>query len=88
MSVRDRLIISAVELLQTHGVAGTAVSDLLERSDTARQSIDTDFPGGKNALITAAVTMCLAAHDTEPLDHVAGHLDTLLRAHLIPVRVD
>lgn len=55
-SVRQRLIGSAVELVQRHGVAGTSVADLLERSGVSRRSIYLHFPGGKNALITASVS--------------------------------
>ncbi|MEE2058481.1 TetR/AcrR family transcriptional regulator [Rhodococcus artemisiae] len=54
-SVRERLIGSAVELVQRHGVAGTSVADLLERSGVARRSVYLHFPGGKNELITASV---------------------------------
>lgn len=55
-SVRERLISSAVELVQRHGVAGTSVADLLERSGVSRRSIYLHFPEGKNALITASVS--------------------------------
>jgi len=55
-SVRDRLINSAVELLQRHGVAGTSVAGLLEHSGVARRSIYLHFPAGKCELITASVT--------------------------------
>lgn len=54
-SVRERLIGSAVELVQRHGVAGTSVADLLERSGVARRSIYLHFPGGKSELIAACV---------------------------------
>lgn len=55
-SVRERLISSTVELVQRHGVAGTSIADLLERSGVARRSIYLHFPGGKNELIAASVT--------------------------------
>ncbi|MGY0497426.1 TetR/AcrR family transcriptional regulator [Nocardia sp. FBN12] len=54
-SVRERLIGSAVELLQRRGVAGTSIADLLERSGVARRSIYIHFPDGKNELITVSV---------------------------------
>jgi len=52
---RDRLINSATELVQRHGVAGTSVADLLERSGAARRSIYLHFPGGMSELITTSV---------------------------------
>jgi len=55
-SVRDRLINSAVGLVQRHGVAGTSVAHLLEHSGVARRSIYLHFPQGKTELITSAVT--------------------------------
>lgn len=54
-SARDRLIDSAVELVQRHGVAGTSVAGLLERSAAARRSIYVHFPGGMSELITTSV---------------------------------
>lgn len=52
---RRRLIESAIELIRRQGVAGTAVSDLIEQSGTARQSIYKNFPGGKIELIEESV---------------------------------
>ncbi len=52
---RGRLITSAIELIRRRGVAGTAVSDLLEHSGTARQSIYKHFPDGKSELIEESV---------------------------------
>ncbi|VFA91140.1 Uncharacterized HTH-type transcriptional regulator yxaF [Nocardia farcinica] len=54
-SARQRLIDSTIELVRTHGVAGTAVADLLTHSGTARQSIYQHFPGGKTELVAEAV---------------------------------
>lgn len=54
-SVRSRLVNAAVELLQRRGAAGTSVSELIERSCTARRSIYQHFPGGKSQLLAAAV---------------------------------
>ncbi|WP_182346271.1 TetR/AcrR family transcriptional regulator [Tomitella gaofuii] len=55
-SVRERLIRSAVELVQRHGVAGTSISELLTHSDVSRRSVYLHFPGGKNELIAASVS--------------------------------
>ncbi|MFC4377335.1 TetR/AcrR family transcriptional regulator [Nocardia halotolerans] len=52
---RGRLITSAIALIRRRGVAGTAVSDLLEHSGTARQSIYKHFPDGKSELIEESV---------------------------------
>ncbi len=51
---RERLIRTTVELIQSRGVSGVAVTELLDRSGTARQSIYTHFPQGKNQLIEAS----------------------------------
>ncbi|WP_378737990.1 TetR/AcrR family transcriptional regulator [Nocardia brasiliensis] len=51
---RERLIDAAIRLVQERGVQGTGISDLLDRSSTARQSIYQYFPGGKDELIAAA----------------------------------
>ncbi|GAA5070890.1 TetR/AcrR family transcriptional regulator [Nocardia iowensis] len=51
---RERLIDAAIRLVQERGVQGTGISDLLDRSSTARQSIYQHFPGGKDELIAAA----------------------------------
>lgn len=48
---RERLIDSAVKLVQRNGVAGTGVAELVEHSKTARGSIYSHFPGGKEELI-------------------------------------
>ncbi|MEV0367345.1 TetR/AcrR family transcriptional regulator [Nocardia fusca] len=54
-AARARLIDSAVRLIRSRGVAGTAVSDLLADSGTARRSIYMHFPGGKAQLIEESV---------------------------------
>ncbi len=71
-SVRERLISSAVELLQRRGVAGTSIADLLERSGVARRSIYLQFPGGKNELITASVA--------EAGDRISSYIENLVLA--------
>ncbi|TDZ76889.1 TetR/AcrR family transcriptional regulator [Mycobacteroides salmoniphilum] len=48
---RERLIRSAITLVQRNGVAGTGLAELLEHSKTARGSIYSHFPGGKEELI-------------------------------------
>ncbi|SER73779.1 DNA-binding transcriptional regulator, AcrR family [Mycobacterium sp. 88mf] len=51
---RERLIQSAIELMREYGVHATGLSDLLERSNTARGSIYQHFPGGKTELMEQA----------------------------------
>lgn len=48
---RERLVHTTIELLRSQGVSGVGVAELLDRSGTARQSIYTHFPQGKNQLI-------------------------------------
>ncbi|MEU6560331.1 TetR/AcrR family transcriptional regulator [Nocardia nova] len=54
MGARDRLITSAVELLSSHGVAGTGIAQLLDRSGISRRSVYLNFPGGKSELVAEA----------------------------------
>ncbi|OHV01445.1 TetR/AcrR family transcriptional regulator [Mycobacterium talmoniae] len=54
MAARDRLIASAIALLQRNGVAGTGIAELLKHSGIARRSVYLNFPGGKAELIAAA----------------------------------
>lgn len=53
---RERLLATAADLIREHGVAGTGLTALLERSRTARGSIYQHFPRGKDDLVGAAVT--------------------------------
>jgi AcrR family transcriptional regulator len=48
---RQRLISAAIELVRERGVEGAGLTDLLERSSSARRSIYQHFPGGKLELI-------------------------------------
>lgn len=48
---RERLVASAIELVRRRGVAGTGLTELLERSGAARRSIYQHFPRGKAELI-------------------------------------
>lgn len=51
---RERLIQSAIELMREYGVHATGLSDLLDRSNTARGSIYQHFPAGKTELMEQA----------------------------------
>ncbi|WP_375425284.1 TetR/AcrR family transcriptional regulator [uncultured Friedmanniella sp.] len=52
--VRDRMIESAVELLQRRGLAGMSFTEVLAASGGARGAIYHHFPGGKEQLARAA----------------------------------
>lgn len=54
MSARDRLVVTAIDLIRRQGVAATGLSQLLERSGAARRSLYLNFPGGKAELIADA----------------------------------
>ncbi|WP_285029012.1 TetR family transcriptional regulator [Mycolicibacterium sp. lyk4-40-TYG-92] len=54
MSARDRLVVTAIDLIRRQGVAGTGLSQLLERSGAARRSLYLNFPGGKAELVADA----------------------------------
>ncbi|WP_166907736.1 TetR/AcrR family transcriptional regulator [Mycobacterium sp. DL440] len=51
---RERLIQGAIELMRERGVHATGLSDLLDRSNTARGSIYQHFPAGKTELMEQA----------------------------------
>lgn len=51
---RERLIISAIQLVRARGVDGTGLTELLEHSRTARRSIYQHFPGGKAELVATS----------------------------------
>ncbi len=50
---RQRLIATAIAMVQERGVHATGLSDLLRRSSAARNSIYQHFPGGKTELMVA-----------------------------------
>ncbi len=62
MGARDRLIASAVDLLGSHGVAGTGIAQLLDRSGISRRSVYLNFPGGKSELIAEATRVAGATY--------------------------
>ncbi|MGU3499633.1 TetR/AcrR family transcriptional regulator [Mycobacterium sp. C31M] len=73
MQARDRLVTSAIELIRRNGVAGTGLSLLLERSETARRSLYLNFPGGKSELIADA-TVAAGTVIGEAIDSLAATL--------------
>jgi TetR/AcrR family transcriptional regulator, lmrAB and yxaGH operons repressor len=68
---RDRLIATAITMVQERGVHATGLSDLLRRSAAARNSIYQHFPGGKTELMVA-VTDAAAAATARRIDRLAA----------------
>jgi TetR/AcrR family transcriptional repressor of lmrAB and yxaGH operons len=52
---RQKMVESAVALLALHGLEGTALRDVIERSGAPRGSIYHHFPDGKGQLVEAAI---------------------------------
>src|SRR3954449_5436196 len=52
---RQKMVLSAVQLLREEGVARTGFRDVVEHSGTPRGSIAHHFPGGKRQLVGEAV---------------------------------
>ncbi len=80
---RERLIISAIQLVRARGVDGTGLTELLEHSGTARRSIYQHFPGGKSELIAtstgaAGAWLRRALRDLEGQGEVASLVRTLV----------
>ncbi|MCF8610515.1 TetR/AcrR family transcriptional regulator [Gordonia sp. HY285] len=60
-AAKARLVRATTELMRRHGVAGTAVSEILSDSGAARRSIYLNFPGGKSQLVTEATRVAGAS---------------------------
>ncbi|GAA4642243.1 TetR/AcrR family transcriptional regulator [Gordonia humi] len=76
-AVKDRLIRATTELMRRHGVAGTAVAEILSTSGAARRSIYLNFPNGKSELVTEATrvageSMAVALADIVASDDPIG----------------
>ena len=69
---RDRLLDTAVDLLQRQGYHGTGLNELLERSGAPRGSLYHYFPGGKEQIGAEAIARAGG--------QVAGAVEHLLRA--------
>lgn len=54
MTARDRLVLSTIDLMRRHGVAGTGIAAILERGHVSRRSIYLNFPDGKTELVQEA----------------------------------
>ena len=74
MSARDRLVVTAIDLIRRRGVAGTGLSQLLERSGTARRSLYLNFPAGKAELVAEATASAGRAM-ADVIDGMLNELD-------------
>jgi TetR/AcrR family transcriptional repressor of lmrAB and yxaGH operons len=91
-TAREKLIVAAVGLIRTHGVPGTTVADLLQRSGVARRSLYLNFPAGRQELIEEASRLAgagmseglsaLLSTVDSPIDAVAAFVD-LMRDGLV-----
>src|SRR6187399_477784 len=84
------MIESAVILLATRGLQGTAFSDVVERSGAPRGSIYHHFPAGKDELVEAAIHLAgeralgvLDAVDGQPPRAVTAFFLDVWRAVLV-----
>jgi TetR/AcrR family transcriptional regulator, lmrAB and yxaGH operons repressor len=87
---RRKMIESAVTLLATRGLQGTAFSDVLARSGAPRGSIYHHFPEGKDQLVDAAIELAgdralrvLDAVQDSPPKEVTGFFLDLWREVLV-----
>ena len=74
-SSRERLLDSAVDLLQRQGYRGTGLNELLERSGAPRGSLYHYFPGGKEQIGAEAIARAggqVAGGDRAPAAGQAG----------------
>jgi AcrR family transcriptional regulator len=55
-SPRERIVYAAAQSVRERGVSGTALRDVVERARAPRGSLQHYFPGGKDQLITEAIT--------------------------------
>lgn len=55
ISVRERMVRSAADLIRTKGVSGTSLREVVAHADAPRGSLQHYFPGGKDQLVTEAL---------------------------------
>ncbi len=55
VGTRDRMLLSAVELIRERGVAGATIDAILARSDAPRGSVYYHFPGGRSQIISESI---------------------------------
>ncbi|MFK4270267.1 TetR/AcrR family transcriptional regulator [Streptomyces milbemycinicus] len=77
---RDRMVLSAAELLREYGAGATSIDRVLVHSGAPRGSVYHHFPGGRAQLIDEAVTLAG--------DFIAGLIETAAEAGDPLVAVD
>jgi TetR/AcrR family transcriptional regulator, lmrAB and yxaGH operons repressor len=81
---RRRMIESAVTLLAIRGLQGTAFSDVLDHSGAPRGSVYHHFPGGKDALVGAAIELA-GNRALSVLDAVAGEPPRVVTRYFLEI---
>jgi AcrR family transcriptional regulator len=54
-SPRDRMVLSAAQLIRRQGVSGTGMRDVVAHAEAPRGSLQHYFPGGKEQLVNEAI---------------------------------
>jgi AcrR family transcriptional regulator len=57
VGTRERLVRAAIDLFREQGFHATGISEILWKADARRSSLYHHFPGGKDELATAAITL-------------------------------
>ncbi|MDX6343589.1 MAG: hypothetical protein QOH87_3727, partial [Trebonia sp.] len=57
LPARERMLRAAVRLISTQGVTRTGLREIVAASDAPRGSLQHYFPGGKDQLVTEAITI-------------------------------
>jgi TetR/AcrR family transcriptional regulator, lmrAB and yxaGH operons repressor len=72
---KHRMVEAAQQLIRERGYHGTAISDVLERSQAPRGSVYFHFPGGKTQL-TIEAAEAHAHQQVQHIDHAADQADS------------
>jgi AcrR family transcriptional regulator len=71
---RERMVLSAAQLVRVHGVGATGMRDVVARAEAPRGSLQHYFPGGKDQLIAEAVAWA-GDHAARRVARIAGKLE-------------
>lgn len=81
-STRERMVEGAIELLATKGVNGSSVNQVLEFTNTPRGSVYHHFPGGRNELLSAALSLAAQRHDDWVTEHAGASPESVVAGFL------
>jgi AcrR family transcriptional regulator len=84
---RERMLQAAVRLISTQGVTGTGLREIVAASDAPRGSLQHYFPGGKDQLVTEAITIAGEVAARRVL-RLAGQLPSRTPGALFAAMVD